>query len=222
MQSARLAYNGDVSGGLDDVKIYHFEVGTYGDGDFLEKLKPKLEDIVKKYSESNFDLFQPFFCDCRNQDFEVQKEIHTKLLVQSASVKIQDLCSKYKITNSKDLFELIDLQQYLQDNLLSRTLFQYEEVILQKVIEWRRLQEEVDDTRTSKDGAISQRDMTSSDIARMKQQIGVDNFSILFTRRGFENQFMDEYRHVYKQLYLGVSKGDIQNDGFLYITLYMQ
>ena len=64
--------------------------------------------------------------------------------------------------------------------------------------------------------------MTNTDITKIKQQIGADNFNILFTKAGFENQFMEEYKNVYKQLYMGMSKGEIQNDGFLYINLYMQ
>ena len=155
-----MAYNGDVPEDVDDLKIDNYEVGSTGDKDFLEKLRPKLTDMVRKYSESNFDLFQPFFQNSQNLDFEVQKEIHTKLLAQSAFSKIQDLCSKHQVTNSKELFDLIDLEQYLQDNLLSRTLLQYEELILQRVIEWRHLLEQVHTT--------SQSGMTNSDIARIK------------------------------------------------------
>lgn len=57
MQSARLAYNGEVPESLSDAKIDNFQIGTYDDRDFLEKLNPLLIDIVREYSESNFDLF---------------------------------------------------------------------------------------------------------------------------------------------------------------------
>ena len=52
--------------------------------------------------------------------------------------------------------------------------------------------------------------MTNTDITKIKQQIGADNFNILFTKAGFENQFMEEYKNVYKQL----EYGNVEGGGF--------